>query len=212
MARRSIRLCGHEIAEPGHICAFFSSRDEEYETLIPYLQDGIGDGEHVVNVVDAARFEDHQHRLEAAGIPRDAPDLTVATSETTYLAGGSFDIDRMVGFVRSALERAAAAGQGVRTAGWMDWIHRDAPGTNQVMRYEAQMNLLTPTFDCTFMCIYDLPKLSGELMVDIMATHPYVVLRGQIRRNPFYVPPEIYLKEILETPRPLPRVTGSPPA
>jgi hypothetical protein len=35
------------------------------------------------------------------------------------------------------------------------------------------------------------------MMIDVMATHPYVVLRGQIRQNPFYVPPDVYLRELL---------------
>jgi hypothetical protein len=46
------------------------------------------------------------------------------------------------------------------------------------------------------MCVYDLLKLRGETVADIMATHPYVVLRGRIRENPFYIRPEIYLREV----------------
>jgi hypothetical protein len=103
----------------------------------------------------------------------------------------------MVGFVRDTLVETAAKGRCVRTAGWMDWMYRAAPGTERAMEYEARMNLLVPTFDCTFMCVYDLTKLRGETVVDIMATHPYVVLRGHIRQNPFYILPEVYLSELL---------------
>jgi hypothetical protein len=197
MTRRSIRLCGQEIDQPGHICALFTSRDEEYETLIPYLQDGVDDGEQVLNVLDGDRLRDHRERLEAAGVPMDDGRLLVASSEDTYLAGGYFDMDRMVGFVRDQLVKSAAKGRCVRTAGWMDWMSREAPGTDRVMEYESRVNFLVPTFDCTFMCVYDLTKLRGETVVDIMATHPYVVLKGQIRQNPFFIPPEIYLRELL---------------
>lgn len=196
MTRRSIHLCGEEIDQPGHICAFFTSRDEEYETLIPYLKEGVDAGEEVLNVLDAARLADHRDRLEAAGIPTD-DGVRISSSEETYLADGSFDMARMVDFVRDHLAQAAARGRCVRTAGWMQWMQRAAPGTERVMEYEARMNLLVPTFDCTFMCVYDLPKLHGETVVDIMTTHPYVILRGQIRQNPFYVPPEVYLRELL---------------
>jgi hypothetical protein len=197
VSRQSIRLCGQEIDQPGHICAFFTSADEEYETLIPYLKDGIDAGEEVLNVLDEGRLQDHRSRLEAAGVPVANGRLQVASSEETYLAGGHFDMARMVGFVRDRLDGAAAQGRQVRTAGWMDWVYRAAPGTERVMEYEARMNLLVPTFDCTFMCIYDLPKLSGQMVVDILATHPYVILRGQIRQNPHYVPPDVYLRELL---------------
>jgi MEDS: MEthanogen/methylotroph, DcmR Sensory domain len=196
MTRRSIRLCGQEIDQPGHICAFFTSRDEEYHTLIPYLKEGVDAGEEVLNVLDADRLTDHRARLAAAGMPTD-DGVRTSSSEETYLAGGHFDMARMVGFVRDHLVHAAARGRYVRTAGWMDWIHREAPGTERVMEYEARMNLLVPTFDCTFMCVYHLPKLRGETVVDIMATHPYVVLRGEVRQNPFYVPPDAYLRRVL---------------
>src|ERR687896_2085200 len=69
VTRRSIRLCGQEIDQPGHICAFFDSRDEEYETLIPYFRDGVDAGEQVLNVLDEARLRDHRDRLEAGGGP-----------------------------------------------------------------------------------------------------------------------------------------------
>ena len=197
MPRRSIHLCGQEIDRPGHICAFFNSRDEEYATLIPYLKEGVDGGEDVLNVVDAVRLDDHRARLQTAGVSVNAGDVSVASSEETYLAGGAFDMARMTKFVLDHLSRAAVAGKLVRTAGWMDWITREAPGTERVMEYEARMNLLVPEFDCTFMCVYDLSKLRGETVVDIMTTHPYVVLKGEIRKNPFFVPPEVYLREMI---------------
>jgi hypothetical protein len=197
LTQRSIHLCGQEVDRPGHICAFFGSRDEEYETLVPYLKEGVDAGEQVLNVLDEGRLGDHRARLEGAGVPVDDGRLLVSSSEDTYLAGGRFDMERMVGFVRDVLVQAAAGGRYVRTAGWMDWIYRDAPGAERVMEYEARVNLLVPVFDCTFMCVYDIAKLRGEMMIDIMATHPYVVLRGRIRQNPFYIPPDVYLRELL---------------
>jgi hypothetical protein len=197
VTRKSIRLCGREIDQPGHICGFFTSREEEYDTIIPYLRDGVDKGEQVLNVLDESRLRDHRGRLEAAGIPMDDGRVQVSSSEETYLAGGRFDMARMVGFVRDHLVAARLEGRCVRTAGWMDWLSREAPGTERAMEYEARMNLLVPSFDCTFMCVYELAKLRGEMVVDIMATHPYVVLRGQIRENPFYIPPEVYLRDVL---------------
>lgn len=197
MPKHSVRLCGRELDQPGHICAFFTSVDDAYDTLMPYLQDGVDEGELVVNVLDADRLPGHRHRLTAAGIPVEQDHLVLASSEETYLLDGRFDIDRMSDFVRSNLSAAAQQGRRVRTAGWMDWMHREAPGTERAMEYEARMNRLFPDFDATFMCVYDLTKLTGETVVDIMATHPYVILDGKIRENSFYVPPEMYLRELL---------------
>lgn len=201
MPLRSIRICGEEIYQPGHICAFFSSREEEYETLLPYMKDGVEAGEQVLTVLDESRLADHRTRLRGAGVPTDDGRVIVASSEDTYLAGGHFDMMRMVDFVRDQLTRAAAEGRGVRTVGWMDWMSRGAPGTERTMEYEMRMNELVPNFDCTFMCVYDLSTLSGEMVADIVATHPYVVLRGRIRGNPFYIPPALYLREVIAAKR-----------
>lgn len=197
MARRSIRLCGQDVDQPGHICAFFSSREEEYGTLIPYLKEGVDDGEDVLNVIDEARLSDHRTRLEAGGIRLCDGQVSIAASEHTYLAGGHFDMRRMVDFVRDQLSTSAHHGRRVRTAGWMDWLSREQADLNRVMEYESRMNLLVPDFDCTFMCVYNLDTLRGDMVADIMATHPYVILNGQVRPNAFYVPPEDYLRQFL---------------
>lgn len=195
MANRTVRLCGQDIENPGHICAFFNSREEEYSTLLPFLKQGIEEGEEVVNVLDRSRLDDHRFRLEEAGIAG-GDRLSLAASEECYLDHGQFDIARMVTFLRDHLENAARANRKVRTAGWMDWLDKDVPGSERAAEYEARMNYLVPAFDCTFMCIYDLSALSGAMVADVMATHPWVILDGEIRKNAFYVPPDEYLKEL----------------
>lgn len=192
---RTVHLCGEAVETPGHICAFFSDRDEEYDVLIPYLRQGIDEGDVVVNVLDGHRMADHQRRLEQAGLPVD--EIELGRSEDTYLRGDVFDMERMETFVRDRLVAASAEGRCVRTAGWMDWVHSNALDTRRAMEYEARMNMLVPAFDCTFMCVYDLSRLQGDLIADILATHPYVIMNGRIRKNSFYVPPDVYLRELL---------------
>jgi hypothetical protein len=192
---RTIRLCGRDIPNPGHVCAFFNNRDAEYAALLPYFKEGVEAGDEVLNVLDGARLADHRSRLSAGGITDGH--MKVASSEETYIPDGRFDMNRMVSFIETTLSSAKSHGRCVRTAGWMDWMHKHPPGTEHVMEYESRMNLLVPKYDCTFMCVYDMSQLAGNMVVDIMATHPWVILDGEIRENAFYVPPESYLKEVL---------------
>jgi hypothetical protein len=193
-----VTLCGEQIERPGHICAFFDSREQEYRTLIPYFREGIEAGEIVFNIVDRARETDHVGRLRAAGLPLGSDTFNFATSEDTYLLDDRFDIDRMCDVVREQLVLAQARGKRVRTSGAMDWLKRGAPGSDRAIEYEARMNLLVPAFDCTFMCVYDLANLTGEMVVDILATHHYAIVGGQIRQNAFFVQPDVYLEQILK--------------
>ena len=194
----TVTLCGQQIDRPGHICAFFQTRSQEYDTLLPYLRDGIDAGEEVFNIVAQSRHHDHVHRLAESGLQAAPNAVSVRTSEETYLEGGEFNMDRMCDFVHARLTEAQSSGRRVRTAGWMDWITRDAIGTDRAMEYEARMNLLVPAFDCTFMCVYDLATVSGAMVVDILATHQYAIINGQIRQNPFFIPPDIYLDQLLK--------------
>jgi len=193
----TVALCGQQIDRPGHICAFFDSREQEYDTLIPYFRDGLAAGEQVLNILDADRRDDHIGRLTAAGLTVADDAVKVRTSEETYLEGGRFDMEKMCDVVRDQLDLARQSGKRVRTAGVMDWLSRNAPGSDRALEYEARMNLLVPAYDCTFMCVYDLKKLDGKTVVDILATHHFTIFKGQIRQNPFYIAPEIYLKELL---------------
>jgi hypothetical protein len=41
-----------------------------------------------------------------------------------------------------------------------------------------------------------LGKFGGDTVIDIMRTHPMIIIGGLLHRNPFYVPPEEFLREV----------------
>ena len=42
--------------------------------------------------------------------------------------------------------------------------------------------------------VYNLSKLAAGLVIDVMRTHPMVVIGGVLQENPFYMPPEELLR------------------
>jgi hypothetical protein len=80
----------------------------------------------------------------------------------------------------------------------MIWVTRPEVDAELVMEYEARVNFLTPVYRCTLVCGYDLARISGGLLADIIATHPFVILKRRIRENPWYMHPKTYLEEILQ--------------
>ena len=199
--RPNVSLCGRSLEHPGHICAFFDSRQQEYDVLSPYYLEGLTSDEEVITIVDQDQYEDHCQRMRDHGIPVDdalaADRLKVFTAENTYTAGGQFEATRMYDLLQGALADAKRKGRRVRTSGVMDWSAKGAPGTEQLMDYEARVNVLVPIYDCTLLCVYDLAKITGEMMMDILTTHPYVIHRRRIVHNPHYVAPIDVLKESL---------------
>src|SRR5205809_732932 len=63
LTERSLHLCGEEIPNAGHICAFFDSRADKYKVLAPYLAEGIEQGDRIINVVDAEERDQHVETL-----------------------------------------------------------------------------------------------------------------------------------------------------
>lgn len=46
--------------------------------------------------------------------------------------------------------------------------------------------------------MYDLAKFGGAVVIDIMRTHPIIIIGGILQENPFFVPPDEMLRELRE--------------
>lgn len=198
--QQSVTLCGETLTGPRHICAFFDSREEQYEVLLPYFKEGLDNKEEVITILESHTHTDHYARLSRAGMPLQETmangQLKVLASEDTYLQGSTFASERMFNMLEQALASAQNGQYGmVRTCGDMEWALKNLPGTDELMEYEARVNLLTPKYDCTLLCVYDINKFSGRAVADVLASHSHVILNGKIHVNPHFVEP----MELLQT-------------
>jgi len=201
--QQSVTLCGTSLTGgPKHVCAFFDSRDEQYEVLLPYFKEGLDNHEEVITILESDSHHDHCCRMSMAGIPvldtLATGQLKVLASEDTYLNGSSFAADRMFDMVEQVLSNAQNGPYGtVRTCGDMEWALKNLPGTDELMEYEARLNLLTPKYNCTLLCVYDINRFSGRAIADILASHSHVILNGRIHTNPHYVEPIELLQQLM---------------
>jgi hypothetical protein len=200
---RPVTVCGRNLPDAAHICAFFDSEAQAYECIAPYFEEGLRQGEQVVSIRDAGQCEPHLDRLRKL-IPRPLEEpirnnqLRIVASEETYLKDGFFESERMYLMLQDVLRDAEASPyKRVRTCGEMTWALREFPGTEELMEYESRVNKLTRVHDCTLMCIYDVNKFSGRAVMDVLATHPMVVMNDRIYENPYYVEPTEFLHGLL---------------
>lgn len=202
----SATLCGETINGPVHICAFFDSRDEQYEILLPWIKEGLENNETVLTILERQLHNDHSSRLAQADIPVkktvENGQLKIAATEDTYLDGGAFAAERMFNIVEGALKSAQNSSCcKFRGYGEMQWALKNLPGTDELMEYEARLNLLTPKYECNILCIYDINKLSGRAVADILATHSHVIMNKKIHKNPHYIEPLELLKILIKRPK-----------
>jgi len=195
-----IHFAGSRLGEPRHVCAFFRSADEEYRVLLPFIKEGFVCGHKAVHVVSPERRGDHLKRLAAAGIDTAAAgqsgQLELRDSAETYLRCGRFDPDRMLeAFGRLAGGDAERGFPVSRIVCQMDWAGEGRSRVADLIEFEARVNDVWRRHDDAVVCVYDLAKFGGETVVDIMRTHPMVVIGGSLHQNPFFVPPAEFLGE-----------------
>jgi hypothetical protein len=63
----------------------------------------------------------------------------------------------------------------------------------ELCSYEAKVNWVAPRYPQILLCLYDLDRFSGELVIDVVMTHPKVLINNMVVENPFYVKPEEFL-------------------
>jgi len=80
----------------------------------------------------------------------------------------------------------------------MEWAAEGRSHINDLIEFESRINDLWSRHDDAVICVYDLTKFGGDTVVDIMRTHPMIVIGGILQRNPFFVPPQVFLRELRE--------------
>ena len=202
-AEQPVHFGNQTLGNERHICAFFHSRDEEYRFLLPFIREGIERGEKAFHIVDPRLVEDHVGRLREGGIDTEIAQsrgqLVVKRWQDAYLREGNFDQEGMVGLVEEVLTEGQAEGYPrTRAIGHMEWALEDFPGVKDLVEYETRLNFVLPKYKDAVVCTYDCSKFSAAVAMDILRTHPMVILGGVLQRNPFFVPPADLLTELRE--------------
>lgn len=199
-----IHFAGFEFGDQCHVCAFFHSPDEKYRALLPFVKDGFDCGDRAFHVIDPDRRKEHFQRLESVGIDTAAAEssgqLTVYGWNDAHIdPDGHFDQHRMLALIEDELKLGARRGfPASRAIGNMEWALEDRPGVNDLVEYEARLNYILPRYKDPVICVYDVTKFSGAIIVDILRTHPMVLIGGTLQENPFFVPPDEFLRELGE--------------
>lgn len=198
-----ISFAGSQLRETRHVCAFFNSAEEGYRVLLPFIKDGFACGDKAVHVVNPDQRRDHLERLAAFGIDTAAAQQTgqleVKINADAYLRDGHFDQDRMLAaFEQLASGRDNGGFPLSRIICQMDWAAEGRSHVDELVEFESRVNDVWSRHDDAVICVYDLAKFGGDTVIDIMRTHPMIIIGGILQQNPFFVPPEQFVRELRE--------------
>jgi MEDS: MEthanogen/methylotroph, DcmR Sensory domain len=198
-----VSFAGSSLGEVRHICAFFYSEDEEYRVLLPFIKDGLECGHKGVHIINPDQFHDHLQRLDEAGIDsvpaQQRGQLEVRSNTEIYLRDGRFDQDLMLEVFEQLASGGTKGGYPLsRIICRMDWAVAGGSHLDDVMEFESRVNSVWSRHDDAVICTYHIPKVGGDTVIDILRTHPLVIIGGILHENPFFVPPETFLAEFRE--------------
>jgi hypothetical protein len=71
----------------------------------------------------------------------------------------------------------------------------EPPRPGRLWLFQTRKNHLLARHD-DVVCTQDLNRFSATVVMDVLRTHPPVILGGLLHENPFFVPPDEFLREL----------------
>jgi hypothetical protein len=187
-----VRRSGYQQGD--HVCSLFFEPEEQLRIVVEYIKSGLSRGERCLFICCEHPAEDLRGALRVAGVNVDQEEkkgaLLILSKEEGPLKSGCFAPDEMIDLLATSVEDALRDGfKGLCAAGDMNWAFGDAPGTHRLAEYEAHLNPFYETSHALGLCLYNLKKVSAQMLEDCLATHRYVRVDGPVLvENPFYEP------------------------
>jgi hypothetical protein len=197
-----VRYLGGTVAEQkGHVCAFFNSVEEEFEVLVPLIKHGVNRGDRFWYMVDPVQRAELVQRLRREDVDADAllesGQLGLYPWEEAHLRGGSFDKEAILRLADETLTSHEKQGFPF-TRMWSNqgWALKDVSKLADLIEYESRFNAVAERHPSLTVCVYDLSQFGASIVMDMLHTHPLVILGGTVHDNPFYIPPDQFLRDL----------------
>jgi len=193
----ALGINGLSIPPGTHICAFFRGTPERDQIMVPFLMEGLRAGHKCTCIIDDGVDSVRTALGAEVGVPADAApgQLDILSSQDAYLRRGPFSTQEMIDFWDESVG-AALSNQGfpfVRSTGETTWTLKELPSLYEFLTYEAELNRFLPRYPQVILCLYDLDHFGGEILVDILKTHPKVLMGNTILENLYYLEPDEFL-------------------
>ena len=120
--------------------------------------------------------------------------LELYDSDETYLRTGSFDPDLTIDFWESRAKELMEEDEFdfIRLLGELSWLDRSDPTRAAIVRYESWADQFVSRYPMTILCLYDLRRLGSSIMVDLLRTHPKLLMGGLLLENPHHIASDDY--------------------
>ena len=184
-----------------HMCGLYESEKERDEIVFGFLRQGYLAGDlQLYSPLEHTQEEFYQEFPmfcpECNSQIHDPQHFNLLPAKDLYYPNGMFDPKHMDIILNEYFATSQLAGKrNVRATAEMVWALEAIPGIEYLMAYEARLNYFIPGKPWISICMYDVTRFSGAMIMNVLRTHPFTINGGVITKNPYFVHPDIWLAE-----------------
>ncbi len=193
--------------KPGdHLCFLYDTEDERLVVVTSFLAQGLANGEKIFYLTDLTpptdiivHLKKNQVRLEpylAAG------QMNIVEIADFFGQRGLSDSENIMAWLRAQVQRARTQGcAALRLTAEMSWAGRGRWSAACLGELEARLTEFCQQQGCLLLCQYDRRYFGASLLLEILNTHPKVIVGRELMENIYYLPTREFLGEDLDTAR-----------
>jgi len=161
---RSDRVSPHALEHPAFV---YRNLDEFVAYAVPFVREGLTEGEPVFGVVGSAELDALRSETGTNGAHLEDTNTWHPVPATRLRA--------LHRYITESLEQGA---ERVRLIGEPLWPDRPPGSALEWARYESVLNDVLAPFPVTIVCTYDASRLRPEVVADARRTHPVISTNG----------------------------------
>jgi hypothetical protein len=184
-----------------HICGLYETENERDEIIFGYLKQGcIANDKQIF--IHSEQTQEHFHQTLNSTCPECATNkakmarLDVKKAKDLYYPDDVFDPWYMDKAVNGYFAYTQEDGKNnLRAVAEMAWALQTIKGVEHLFAYESRLNYFVQDRTVVSLCLYNISKISGAMIMNVLRTHPYTISGGIITQNPYFLHPDIWLAE-----------------
>jgi hypothetical protein len=184
-----------------HICGLYETEQERDEIIMGFLHEGAIKLDKQLycptertpeNFIEeyGKCYPDCRHHIADPNL------FSINSAKELYYPNGTFSPFSMDDGLNAFFLASQTNGKrNIRATAEMVWALEAIPGIEHLMAYESRLNYFIPGKPWISICLYNLTKFSGKIIMNVLKTHPYTIINGSINQNPFFEDPDEWLKK-----------------
>jgi hypothetical protein len=184
-----------------HICGLYETEAERDDIIMGFLHEGDVRKDLQLYCPAERTAEDFAEQYsqkypDCKDHVHDPSMFSISSAQELYYPDGTFSPVSMDKGLNEFFVNSQNAGKrNIRATAEMVWALHAIPGIEHLMAYESRLNYFIPGKPWISICLYNITKFSGSMIVNVLRTHPYTISGGVITQNPYFMNPDEWLRK-----------------